>query len=216
MKAKIAIVISLLFWEAGIHPSWAQKPSASPTPPGGLAGDRKFDFTPTVAEQTSDGIPVRMVLFRDGKLPMQLNPPGKWIVSGSAAEMFFQNPLFSGARITLRASSLPVADKLDDRWVELVKPLILVGLPKGSNNQKIANVTPDGFNIAGWTSMEIKATYDQEGKRFAAGWLFLRLRDGRLLEIICTSRDEDFASVRLAMMEALRGWGTGPLAAGGR
>lgn len=213
MKPKIAISVLLATFGVGLGTNLAQKPASTPAV---QATDRKFNFTPTVTEQVSDGVPYSTVLFSDGNRRMQLNPPGKWTVSGSPGEMFFLNPDLSGARITLRASTLPVPEKMDEPWIESIKPLVIASLPKSANNQVIANVAPNTINIAGWTSVEFKATYDQAGKRFASDWLFLRLADSRLLEVVCTSRDEDFPAVHSAMMDALRGWGTAPFSAGSR
>ena len=214
MKPTIAVAVLLAGLCSGLEASWAQKPANPPAAAVAPAGDRKFDFTPTVSEQVSDGVPYRTVLFRDGSRRMQVNPPGKWTVSGSPGEMFFLNPDLSGARITLRASSLPVPEKMDEPWIESIKPLVIASLPKSANNQVIANVAPNAINISSSISVEFKATYDQTGKRFVSDWVFLRLTDGRLLEVVTSSRDEDFPAVRSAMIEVLRGWGTAPYVPG--
>ncbi len=61
-----------------------------------------------------------------------------------------------------------------------------VVLPQDSKNGRIANITPNALNIAGWTSIEMKLNYDQVGKSMVNDWMFLKLADGRLLEVIST------------------------------
>lgn len=181
-------------------------PAARPTP----AADAKFDFTPKVGELVSDGYPAIVVFFQDGAYPMQLNKPEGWKVAGSAAQMTFENPAFPGAYITLRSSSLPPPPKFDESWIEQTKPLILASAPKDANKPKILSATPDGFNIAGWKSMEFKQEYESTGRRLNQDWLFLLLNDGRFLEVITSAREENFPAVRSATLQIMAGFSRVP------
>ncbi len=157
-----------------------------------------------------DGFPTPTVMFRDGDQYVRINLPTGWKVAGSSSELHFDNATLPGALVTIRLSSLTSPDQLDAAWIETVKPLLLGSVPKDSKNGRIANITPDALNIAGWKSIEFKMVYDQFGKSMVNDWLFLKLSDGRFLEVICTGRDQNFTVIRDARHYILAGWGSIP------
>lgn len=183
----------------------AQQPPAAPqpTPPRTLG---PFNFSPTVVEENFDGVVAKVAVFKDGSVAMRVNQPAGWVAAGSAAQMYFTNPTIANSRITLRVSTLEAPASFDGAWVEVVKPLILAGLPKDGNHQRIDNVTPNLLNIRGWTSIEFKASYDLARARVTTGWLFLRLEDRRLLEVIFAGPEESFLAIHGAVEYMLRGW----------
>ena len=192
---------------AGLVPSsQAQRPTLPPTRPAAAPSTGQFNFTPKLGEVVSDGFGVTVVLFQDGDRRMQVNQPEGWNPAGKPAEMYFENPKFPAARITLRLSSIAAPPKFDNPWIEAAKPLVVASVPRDSKNAAVTSVTPAVLDIAGWTSLEIKVAYDQAGRRFVNSWFFLRLGDGRLIETVASAREDQFPAVRTAAIQMLAGW----------
>lgn len=211
MHWKVLIASGLIGVTNLVSIAAAQRPAAPTVKPTPAPSTAQFNFTPKLGEVTSDGFPVTVVLFQDGDRRMQVNQPAGWKPAGSAAEMYFENPNFPGARITLRLSSIAAPPKFDSPWIEAAKPLIIASAPRGSKNVTVTNVAPGVFDIASWNSLEIKLAYAQVGpaqdeRRFVNSWLFLRLRDGRMIETVVTAREDQFPSVRAAAIQVLTGW----------
>lgn len=183
----------------------AQQPAAAaqPTPARTLG---PFNFSPTVLDENFDGVIAKVAVFKDGFVAMRVNQPIGWVAAGSSTQLYFTNAKIPNSRITLRASTLEPPAKFDEAWIETIKPLILGGLPKDGTGQRIDNVTPNILNIRSWTSVEFKASYERSGQRVSTGWLFLRLEDGRLLEIVSTGPEESYGAIHGAVEYMLRGW----------
>jgi hypothetical protein len=189
----------------------AQRPAPAPPRAVAIPAGGVFNFTPTTRELIFDGFPVQTTLFRDGERYMKINVPAGWKVAGSSSEMHFENPSLPGARITMRLSSLSAPEKFDDAWVDSVKPLLVSSIPKDSKNGRIVNVVPNVLNVAGWKSIELKIAYDQFSQSMVNDWMFLKLADGRFLEVIGSGKDANFAAIKSATTYILAGWGMVPL-----
>jgi len=187
--------------------AYAQAPSRAVAPPAGKPKEvGPFNFTPSVVEMDFDGFLAKVIVFKDGQLRRHVNLPNGWVAAGSPNELYLTNPKYPDARITLRVSTLEAPMKFDGPWIEATSPLILGGLPKDSQLQKIANVSPNVWARQGAQSIEFKTTFDRIGRRFATAWLFIRLADGRFLEVVYSSPDDKFVDVRAAAIDMMNGW----------
>jgi len=157
-------------------------------------------------EMDFDGFLAKVIVFKDGQLRRHVTLPGGWVAAGSPNELYLTNPKYPDARITLRLSTLEAPAKFDGPWIEATSPLILGGLPKDSQLQKIANVSPNVWARQGAQSIEFKTTFDRIGRRFSTAWLFIRLADGRFLEVVYSSPEDKFIEVRKAAIDMMDGW----------
>ena len=197
------MLIVLTFGLVEVSPTYAQVTAPVVTPPKAKVAVGPLNFTPTVKEYNFDGFLAKVIIFKDGAQPMHVIQPAGWTTAGSVSEFFLTNPQLGDSRITLRISSLTAPTKFDEPWIENTKPLILAGLPQGA---RIVNITPDALNRNSWTTIEFKSAYERAGKRADTGWMFVRLSDGRFLELIYSAPDEKFTQVRTAAHEMLAGW----------
>lgn len=198
------LIFTLTALACGASASAQQPAAAARATPARTLGP--FNFTPAVLEENFDGVIAKVAVFKDGFVAMRVNQPIGWVAAGSSTQLYFTNAKIANSRITLRASTLEPPAKFDEAWLETIKPLILGSLPKDGTGQRIDNVTPNILNIRSWTSVEFKASYERTGRRVTTGWLFLRLEDGRLLEVVSTGPEESFGEIHAAVEDILRGW----------
>ncbi len=184
-------------------------PTPAPTKRPAVLGE--MDFTPRKFQITSGGakVPVNYVL--NGTVPVRLGAPGDWQTDGSKAELFFTSQRYPTSRITIRASSVPIPEKIDDAWVAATKSLLPRLAPGGSKNVQVVSVVQQSVNLPHGESCQFKMSYDFAGQRYSTGVTFMKGLSIRLLEMICSSREADFVAVQGVGNSIMSGWTQGPI-----
>ncbi|HEY2713297.1 MAG TPA: hypothetical protein VGI60_12340 [Chthoniobacterales bacterium] len=164
-----------------------------------LAG---FDFTPTPAERTLEGVVFKQVIFHQDDHAVAYEPPRGWTCIGDKSKMTLVPPNLSLVQCTIDQVPLPAPQSFDAVTTKQLQQQVIASMPSGSENIQLVSEEQNPVRINQQESYAVTMSYRFYGQDYETSVLFANLGNTQL-HFRTVALKKDFEAVRRAFRASL-------------
>jgi hypothetical protein len=161
-----------------------------------------FDFTPTPAERTLEGIVFKQVIFHQDSRAIAYEPPRGWTCTGDAAKMTLVPPNLSLAQCTIEQAPLSAPQSFDAVTTKQLQQQVIASLPSGSENVQLISEEQSPLRINQQETYGVTLSYRFYGQDYETCVLFANIGNTQL-HFRTVARKKDFEQVQRAFRASL-------------
>jgi hypothetical protein len=164
-----------------------------------LAG---FDFTPTPAERTLEGIVFKQLIFHQNGHPVAYEPPRGWTCNGDTVRMTLVPPHLSLVQCTIEQVPLTVPQNFDPAVTKQLQQEMIASLQSGSENIQLVLEEQNPLRINQQETYAVTMSYRFYGQDYESCVLFANLGNTQL-HFRTVALRKDFEQVQRAFRASL-------------
>ena len=139
-----------------------------------------FDFTPTPAERTLEGIVFKQMIFHRDDRAVAYETPRGWTCTGDPSKMTLVPPNLSLAQCTIEQAQLSTPQVFDPVTVKQLQQQVIASLPSGSENVQTVSEEQSPLRINQQETYAVTMSYRFYGQDYETCVLFANFGNTQL------------------------------------
>lgn len=170
-----------------------------------LTAEAAVDLTPTVSDHVEEGIPYKILTFKQPNGSITFIPPARWAFRGSSDRLVLTPPEKSFAEGVIQAVSPAAAQAFDEPRVRALEQQVLGGLPPGSQLLEVLSRDQNPVQLNGNQSFGLLVAYDALGRKFHRNVIFVNTPETQYV-FRFTAEKAEFDALNAVFRRAVISW----------